>query len=158
VDAAEFKLWVAKLPELDKNQLAELQSRFKLLGSLGQKEHVGKSDFGNRLLAAVCEVMRKNQVETPTVNMLQKTAAYANCRGKLDNLSEFLELVSKSKLVQDAVLKEGINLLYYDLVGWNVPVSSHTILKQIHRIPSVLNRHYPGYAQSGVLNKLTKEA
>jgi hypothetical protein len=156
MDPAQYKIWVAELPQLDSTQRAELLARFKLLSGSCAKEHTGKSDFDVRLLAALCDAMKKNNVETPSVNSLRKSAAYVGARDKIQDLSDYFESVSKSKLVQDSILKIAINLLYHDLLAWNVPVSSHTVLKQCHRLPSVLSRHFPGYAASGLLTKLVK--
>jgi hypothetical protein len=157
VDEEQYRVWVAELPNLSQTQLNDALMRFKLLSNNGVKAHNGKQEFGDRVLQAICDVLRKQGVETPSVAMLKKSSAYVNSnKGKFDNLSNFFEQISPAKIVQDQILKEGINLLYFDLLQWKVAVSSHTILQQIHRIPSVLNKHFPGYAQSGYLTKIVK--
>ncbi len=151
----QYKTWVGGLVSLTQEQLADLQSRIKILSSTASKETNGKSDFGLRVLQAICDVLRKQGTESPSVHTLKKSSAYVSCNGKMTDLQSFFEGVSKNKLVQDAILKIAIELLYTDLLNWKgVAVSSHTIIKQIHRIPSVLNCHFPGYAQSGLLTKL----
>ena len=157
VNPAQFKLWVGLVPTLTAEQTSELLTRFKLLSKTNDKPHVGKQQFGERVLQALCTVLRKNNVETPSVTTLRKSAAYVNSREKLQDLQTFFEKISQSKMVQDAILKEAIQLLYYDLVQWKgVSISSHTMLKQIHRIPATLNKSFPGYAASGMLTKIVK--
>ena len=155
----QYKTWIKQLPNLTLEQLTDLNSRIKLLFDVSVKEHSGKSEFGMRLLHALCFVLRKHKVETPTVFTLQKSPAYVNAKPKINDLAIFFESLSKSKLVQDEILKEALSLLYYDCLGWQgVAVSSHTLLRQIHRIPSVLNRNFPGYSSSGLLTKIVKGA
>ena len=110
-----------------------------------------------RVLNAICFVMIKLNVDSPSVSSLQKSAAYASSKSKFDDLEVFFKQISKSKLIQDHILKAAIELLYFDLVNWQgIAISSHTLLRQIHRVPATLNRHFPGYANSGMLTKLVK--
>lgn len=155
----QYKTWINELPALTAVQLSDLSTRIKLLGKTVSKEHSGKQEFGDRVLQAICIVMKRNNAETPSVNVLRKSSAYVSSRDKLDDLATYFEGLSKAKLVQDQILKEAINLLYFDLINWQgIAISSHTILKQIHRLPSVLNRHFPGYASSGLLTKIVRGA
>lgn len=151
----QYKTWVGGVVSLTQEQLADLQTRIKILSSTADKETNSKSDFGLRVLQVLCDIMRKYGTETPSVHTLKKSSAYVSCNGKMADLQSFFEGISKNKLVQDAILRIAVDLLYTDLLNWKgVAVSSHTIIKQIHRIPSVLNRHFPGYLQSGLLTKL----
>jgi hypothetical protein len=157
VSPHEYKLWVSKLSSLTSAQRDDLLTRVKLLSKTSSKEHVGKQEFGDRVLNTICNVMRKNNVETPNPATLRKSAAYVSSKNKLEDLQTFFESISKSKLVQDAILRESAQLLYHDLLQWqNIAISSHTLLKQIHRIHATLNRHFPGYLQSGLLTKIIK--
>ena len=150
----QYKLWVKELPQLSVGQLSDLSSRIKLLAKTSTKQHIGKQDFGDRVLQSISIIMRK--VDGASAIALRKSAAYASHKQKIEDLSTFFESISKSKLVQDSILRMAIEYLYVDLLEWGVPVSSHTMLKQMHRIPATLNKHFPGYAQSGLLTKLVK--
>ena len=155
MNPAQFKLWAGLVPTLTPEQTNELLTRFKLLSKTNDKLHSGKQQFGERVLQALCTVLRKNNVETPSVTTLRKSVAYVNSREKLQDLQTFFEKTSPSKMVQDRILRMAIELLYNDLLQWQgVAISSHTLLKQIHRIPATLNRHFPGYAASGMLVKI----
>jgi len=145
------------LHELDSMQLKDISSRINLLTKSSTKIHDGKSNFGARVLQSICDVMRKHNVETPSVATLKKSAAYASARAKFDDLQIFFDKISKSRIIQDAILNEAVQLLYFDLVNWQgVAISSHTLLNQVHRIPATLNRHFPGYAISGTLTKIVE--
>lgn len=153
----QYEEWVAWLSKLTANQTEDTLTRIKLLGKTAPKDHNGKQEYGLRVLQAICDVLKKNNVETPSVATLKKSSAYVAAKDKFNDLSVFFEARSKSKLVQDQILRTAIELLYFDLVQWQgIAISSHTLLRQIHRIPATLNRHFPGYASEGLLIKLVK--
>ena len=155
----QYKIWIGDLPKLTPTQVMDLSTRIKLLAQVSVKEYDGKAEFSNRVLQAVCDVLKKLNVETPSPTMLKKSAAYVSSKDKMQDLIPYFEKASKSKMVQDAILRKGIELLYYDLVAWQgISISSHTLLRQIHRIPSTLNKSFPGYADSGLLCKLVNAA
>lgn len=159
MEKEKYRQFVSELPLLTTVQLSDLTTRVKLLSKTIIKNNAGKQDFGIRVLYTICDVMKKNNVECPSISVLQRSSAYVSSVAKINDLAEFFESISKSKIVQDQILREAINLLYHDLLQWQgISISSHTILKQIHRIPSVLNKSFPGYAASGLLVKIVKGA
>ena len=152
-----YKNWVNELPKLSVGQLSDLSARIKLLAKTAIKDHDGKQVFGDRVLQVICDVMKRNGLETPSPVTLKKSSAYVNAKAKIEDLATYFEKISKQKLVQDSILKVAIDLLVTDMQQWQgVAVSSHSVLKQIHRIPSMLNRSFPGYAASGLLTKIVK--
>ena len=154
----QFKLWIAELPKLTVEQHNDLKIRLSLLAAM-PKDTAGKSDFGIRVLQAIVDVMKKNNVESTSVNVLKKSSAYVAAKPKIENLQIFFESITLSKIVQDQILRMGIDLLYFDLLNWQgFSISSHTILSQIYRVPATLNRAFPGYAGAGLLTKLVKGA
>lgn len=159
MNAEQFKLWVKELSQLSVGQLNDLSTRIKLLSKSATNDHTGKQEFGDRVLQAICIVVKKANAETPSPATLKKSSAFIHSKNKLDDLQTYFETISKQRLVQDSILKVGIELLLYDLLQWQgIAISSHTLLKQIHRIPSVLNKSFPGYHASGLLTKIVKGA
>ena len=157
VNDSEYKQWVKQLPNLTSSQASDVCNRVKILKFASAKEFNGKQEVISRTLQVICDVMNKKGVDCPSVRVLERSSALAASRDKLSNLSRFLDSISKSKLVQNSILSIAVECLYIDLLNWGVPVSAHTVLQQIHRIPAVLNKSFPGYAASGVLHKLVKE-
>lgn len=152
MDATEYADWVKKLPQLSAEQQSDTLTRMKLLGVSASSS--GKKEPGDRVVSAICDEFRRLGVEHPSPTVLKKSTAYASSKPKFESVLSFLEGASKQRIVQDALLKHAIDLLYHDLLQWNVPITAHTLISQIHRIPGTLNRHYPGYAQSGLLSKV----
>lgn len=159
MEQAQYKCWLAGLPSLTEKQLSELVTRIKLLSKGADKEHTGKQSFQDRFVQTLCSMMSSKGVECPNPTILKKSSAYVSSKDKLKDLASFFETISKSKLVQDSILKIALDQLYNDMLQWKgISVSSHLLLKNAHRIPSTLNRSFPGYAQSGLLTKLVKGA
>ena len=157
MDEQQYKQWIAQIPSLSAKQCSDVLTRFKLLLPSAAKELNGKAKFSDRVLQAICTVLNKNKVECPNPITLRKSSAYVSASPKFNDLKIFFDNISKSKLVQDQILREGVNLLYHDLLQWQgIAISSHLLLKHTHRIPSVLNRSFPGYAASGLLQKIVK--
>lgn len=155
---SEYIEWVRQLPKLTPTQLNDVKARFRLLDQVSVViANRGKKEFGDRVTQAICDVLSRLGVEHPSQSVLRKSSAYAASREKFDNLASFLEAASPHRLVQDQLLKKAIELLYFDLVQWQgIAISAHTVLSQIHRIPATLNKHFPGYAASGLLLKIVK--
>ena len=151
----KYKQWVADLSLLTQEQLVDLSARIKMLSNANNTEPSGKQDFGSRVLQAVIAVFRKNRTELPSIVTLRKSPAYKSAKDKIQDLQAFIEPLSKSRLAQDQILKEGIFLLYNDLCQWKgAAISSHLVISQIHRVPASLNKAFPGYAASGLLEKI----
>ena len=158
MDDTDFRLWVAQIPSLNHTQTKELLARVKILSGTGPASGVGKSEFGPRVCASICHVMRKHGVDLASPHVLQRSSAYASAKDKIVDLASYFESISSKRIIQDQILKLAIDLLYVDLLNWQkVAISPHTMLQQIHRIPATLNRYFPGYAQSGLLSALVKE-
>jgi hypothetical protein len=142
---AAYKSWVAQLMFLTPVQIEDVLNRVKVL-NIAPLKQPGKSEFGARVIAAICDVLKRNNVEIPSISMLRRSSAYAGSKEKFNDLSSFLEKISRSKIIQDSVLRTAIELLYIDLLQWQgVAISSHTVLQQIHRLPATLHKHFPGY-------------
>lgn len=157
MDEQQYKLLSSSILQLTQEQVSDLANRLKIINFASTKQFNGKSDFGVRVSEAISKVLHGRGVECPSPTTLRKSSAYASSRPKFDDVAAFFAKISSHRLVQDSILVEGISLLYDDLLQWQgIAISSHTILQQIHRLPSTLNRAFPGYAESGKLHKVIK--
>lgn len=147
---AEYKAWVRGLISLSPTQLSDLQGRMKILGPVP----AGPNDnpFVRRVADIIITVLLKYGAESMSPVALAKYAANPKHKTKLEDLAAYLRAVSDKRLVQDKILKVAVGLLYHDLLNWQkVAISPYTLINQIHRIPATINRHFPGYAASGML-------
>jgi hypothetical protein len=56
-------------------------------------------------------------------------------------------------VIQRAVLATGLDLLYRDLAGAQIPVNATILARNLPRVPAVMDKAFPGYAQFGMLAK-----
>lgn len=149
------------LPSLTPQQRSVVTQRLKLLETFSPNErngNNGKRDNDVRVLESICTVLARIGVEYPSVDVLRKSSSFAAFQRKLPDLFKFLSRVGPARLAQDALLKIGLQLLYYDIVSFkDATVSAHTLMSHIHRVPAVINRAFPGYASSGLLNYILDE-
>lgn len=76
---------------------------------------------------------------------------------KIFGLKTWLARVTSTKATRLTILRMGIELLHADLSGWmDQPVTGGILVRHIDKIPSVLDKHFPGYARSGLLNMIVQ--
>ena len=158
----EFDQLVDQLPKLSQGQRSTLLDRLKVLQSINSDAKTstpGKRDIGSRVLTILCTMLRDLGVEHPSLSMLQKNSQYPAFARKLPSVMEFIAGVGSSRIAQDALLKIALELLYWDIVNISgEAVSSFTIMSQIHRVPAVVNKSFPGYSSSGLLKFIVRAA
>jgi hypothetical protein len=82
-------------------------------------------------------------------------AVFPSFKGKCPALIEYLEAAGiKSKTQQWAVLMEGFRILYQDLTAIGLATDASMLMRHVHRLPALLNKEYPGYAELQVLHKV----
>jgi hypothetical protein len=156
---------VSDLSKLSTEDLAKLDQHVKVMRAVTGPSTVtvpavasGKRDLESRALGVLCAAMRDMGVEYPSVEMLRKTSQIGAFNRKLPAVMQFISGIGPKRVEQDALLKIAFELLYYDLVTvYELAASSLTLMAQVHRIPAVINRHFPGYAESNLLGMILKE-
>jgi len=113
------------------------------------------SSHDDWVLMGICDYMRSNQIDLAGVQQLTSGRHYDTFKGKLPSLHKFLAN-GGNKNVQRALLRLGIGLLHHDIVQMGLAVSSRLMMAHIHRIPGVINRAFPGYAQAGLLHMIIR--
>jgi hypothetical protein len=141
---------------LTSEELGELRSHIAALLSLGPSSADGILSATNHddwVLMGIADYMRSNQLDLAGVAQLTSGKHYDTFKTKLPGLHAYLKK-SGNKTQQRAILKLGIGLLHHDLANIGLAVSSRLIMSHIHRLPGVINRAFPGYAQAGRLHML----
>lgn len=70
----------------------------------------------------------------------------------------FMMAVEKSKIKRLAFMHLAVRCMYDNLTDMNVPISSRAMMNHVHRIPSIINQAFPGYAESGLLQLVIRQA
>lgn len=86
---------------------------------------------------------------------LQQEGAKGETKEKIKAVQSFLDSMGKpTRAKQTVILKLSIRMLVENLRNRGMPVTPAVVLRQMHLLPSVLDRHFPGYVQFGLLGKV----
>jgi hypothetical protein len=101
------------------------------------------SNHNDWVLMGICDYMRSAQIDLSGVNQLTS--------GKHHYLKR-----CGNKVQQRAVLRLGIGLLHHDLENMGLAVSSRLMMAHIHRLPGIINKSFPGYAEAGLIHMIIR--
>lgn len=143
---------------LTTEELALLRTHISAMIALGPSSAdtiLTASGHDDWVLMGICDYMRSNQLDLAGVQQLTSGKHYDTYKEKLPSLHRYLKSAG-NKNVQRALLRLGIGLLHFDLVAIGLAVSSRLLMAHIHRVPGVINRAFPGYAQAGLLSMIIR--
>lgn len=146
------------LRHMTDDELIQIASAARSLVAMGQRPAdavVTITDSSDWLVQCVFDVTRSLGVGT-FMAQLQTTAKEKAVRQKIEEAKIFIERQARSKTERIALCRVGIRLLYDSLRWMDVPVTGSVLLRHLHRLPAVFDRHFPGYAASGMLQMLIK--
>lgn len=138
---------------LTTEELGTLRSHISALLALGpssQDQILTASNHDDWVLMGIVDYMRASDLDPSGVAQLTSGKHYDAFRAKLPTIHRWLKR-SGTQVQQRAVLRLGIGLLHQNLQAMNIAVSSRLMMAHIHRLPSVINKEFPGYAENGLL-------
>lgn len=141
------------LPALTAQEKAQAATQLKALTQFDQAASPGSNIDEDLVLESVHEVLANRGVDfTPPSIMRRRSRGFTVFQKKLPAIMQFIRQATNSRQQERWLLCKGVEALYDHLVGLNVPVSHATILRNIHSVPAVINRAYPGYVECGLLS------
>lgn len=143
---------------LTTEELAYLRTHIAAMQALGPSSAdtiLTASSHDDWVLMGICDYMRSNQIDLAGVQQLTSGKHYDTFKQKLPALHKYLRYAG-NKVAQRALLRLGIGLLHHDIVQIGLAVSSRLMMSHVHRIPGVINRAFPGYAQAGLLHMIIR--
>lgn len=153
------------LPTLQPHELVTIANRIKSLTqfvpsgdnapTLEQSAREIDGDAGV-VIQTIAAVLMSMGVEFVSVDNLRKDTGYKTFREKVPDLMTYIRRAAHTRNEQRALLRMGISLLYDNMTKAGFPVSARTIRNNIHRLPSIFNMTFPGYARAGLLSMLLK--
>jgi hypothetical protein len=143
---------IAALPSLTPDQMQELKARLVMLsGSKGAgKLQVDTTDAGELALDALCQWARDAGLEA-TFPILRKLPEYPSFKDKAGRLLGWLDVVTRNRVEQSAIMRLGFSLLREDIGQQGRSCSTRTIMRELHRVTAVLNGAFPDYREMGIL-------
>ena len=143
---------------LTTDELGVLRTHIAALLALGPSSAdtiLSASSHDDWVLMGIVDYMRSSQIDLAGVQQLTSGKHYDTFKGKLPALHAYLKKVG-NRTAQRALLRLGIGLLHHDVVNMGLAISSRLLMAHIHRIPGVINRAFPGYAQAGLLHMIIR--
>jgi hypothetical protein len=149
------------LPKLGKDELEKIKARASALLALGVSASpmngAGKRDDVAICIDAICEAMSGLGLGELSPHWLRKTAS-AGFAEKVTGLNRWM---GKAGIADSnrrrALIVLGIEMLCRDIDRMGLPSSPKFVMAQIHRLPSLFNRSFPGYAQAGLLGLILRK-
>lgn len=84
------------------------------------------------------------------------TSDLAGLRAKLPGLITFLKQADGSRIHWRMLLSIGVELLHEDLTRQQIPTTAVVLVRHIHRVPAIIDKHFPGYARNGLLGLIIR--
>lgn len=148
------------LDQLSAEELSKLSQRLKALASVSaavpavaNEESQPDADF---VVSCAAEALAGIGAEYPVRFQLQQACKSNAFREKLPGLMRFFRAAHPQRAGQRALLVMAFGLLYEDMQERGYVCTVNTLIAHAHRLPAVLNRHFPGYAQAGMLHWIVK--
>jgi hypothetical protein len=129
------------------------------VGNVPASKGTQSNDTAQFILEAIVTTSRQNGTDMTPYMALKNNAAYATmCRKVMDEgIDSFFANACQNKMVaKRALINLAVQLLHTNIVDMGVAVSARTLMAQVHRIPSVLDKAFPGYAQAGMLHLVVR--
>ena len=149
-----LKTILQEIPRLSVADRDKVRQALLACGSVGgdtPTPEANMSSMENMLLYAICEVVRSAQGEFVTPSVLSRMSNMASFRRKVPTIEGWLKSQKMRRNEEQALLITSVHYLYDNIVNMGRAVSAHRLCAEIHRLPSVMDEQFPGYARIGML-------
>ena len=154
------------LPELSQKELRELRARidFLLRGRPGwAPKPMNGNGAGNgaqdpvlMVLEAIHRLCRDHGLESRPLEALRGSHGYPSFAEKVPQVLSSLGAKEFTVLELRTLLRLALGLTLEELTHMGVPVSASVLMNHVHRVPGVLDTHFPGYREAGLLKLVVR--
>lgn len=147
---------IAWIPGLTSDEVARIRAALDMSSQLGGKvKHEAIASDDLYVLDTIARFMQERGLDMSGREQLARGRGYNAFKIKIPALFKYLKCAG-DRNAQRALLTIGIELLYADLVKIGIAVTSRSLMAHTHRISGVINREFPGYAQSGFIKLILR--
>jgi hypothetical protein len=152
------------LPTLSEKELRELRARidFLLRGSPGGAPRP-KSNNGNgaespalMVLEIIHRLCKDHGVESRPLSALNSGQGFNAFVEKVPQVLSSLGAEEFTMIELRTLLRLALGLTLEELTHMGVPVSASVLMNHVHRVPGVLDTHFPGYREAGLLKLVVR--
>lgn len=151
-----FHAVVESLPHLTEDELRKVAAR---VGFLLTCKNESSSSDDSLILDCIASALQSRGIEFSSIAMLRKSSVYNSFRSeKVPAILAYFDN-QNAKFTRNElrmIISMGVDLLIDALGAQGLGISGRTLLSHSHRIPSVINAAFPGYAQSGILSMIVR--
>lgn len=147
---------VGLLPSLTPAELQQVRLKVGALlsvsGSVPSHGQVIVDSDESWVLGCICDHCRDNGRDLTPVSMLRNAQGIGTFREYLPQLMRYLETgAGKARQRKHILLLTGLDLLAANLERMRIPITSRLLLRNVSRIPAVIDQAFPGYYRNGRL-------
>lgn len=142
---------------LSSQELQDLRTHITVLLQLGPgsaDRAVAHSDAPEELIV-IAEFCRDKGMPPVKITDMMVSSHYDTFRSKIEPVRKYIAQVG-DKTAQRALLRVALKQLHGDLVRKRYAISYVSYLDHFHRIPGIINREFPGYAQAGFMSLIIR--
>jgi hypothetical protein len=148
------------LPTLSEKELRELRARidFLLRGSHGPPRSNGNGAQSPVLmvLEVIHRLCRDHGLESRPLAALQSGQNFNAFVEKVPQVLASLGAKEFNAAELHTLLRLAFGLTLEELAHMGVPVSASVLMNHVHRVPGVLDTHFPGYREAGLLKLVVR--
>lgn len=157
------------LPVMTEKELRELRARidFLLRGSHQRSPPTngddtnqgnGREDPVHMVLDVVHRLCRDHGLESRPLEALRASQGYASFAEKVPQVLASLGAKEFNLVELRTLLRLALGLTLEELLTMGVPVSASVLMNHVHRVPGVLDTHFPGYREAGMLKLVVRSS
>lgn len=153
----DLKTIEAAIPKLNDEELAKVEIAIAARRSIGGKMSktetltTGLPPEVLMVLETLADFMKDNGADPAPAGMLAKTSNFSGFKKKVPAIVESMKASALKKNEARAVLRSAMSMLYERLTDQGLDTTSRRMMDHIHRLPALLDVHFPGYAKAGLL-------
>jgi hypothetical protein len=142
---------------LTTQQLQELRGHISRLLQMGPgpaDRAVAHSDAPEELIL-IAEFCRDKGMPPVKITDMMTATQYGSFQRKVPAVRTFIAQVG-DKTQQRALLRVALKQLHKDMMERRIAISYLSYLNEFHRIPGIINREFPGYAEAGFMQLIIR--
>ncbi len=153
---------VKLLPRLSHEQLRVVKMRTDAAMSLAKSGRINDDKRENNsddimALECISSVLKSKGMEFGATAILRKSPVFGMFKtDKVPAVTAYLERAGFDRNETRAMIQIGLELLIADLGRMGLLISGRALMSHFHRIPSLLNQAFPGYAEAGFLTQVLR--
>lgn len=158
------------LPVMTEKELRELRARIDFLlrgshqrsppssssSSSSSRNGNGQEDPVLMVLEVIHRLCRDHGLESRPLEALRASQGYSAFAAKVPQVLTSLGAKEFNLVELRTLLRLSLGLTLEELTAMGAPVSASVLMNHVHRVPGVLDTHFPGYREAGMLKLVVR--